>query len=136
MGDGVTRLDRTEPTLNSNQPGDPRDTTSPRAMGGLMRTVLCGDTLSNTSRERLLTWLRDCETGKERLRAGFPGNWIVGDKTGTGARGATNDIAIAMPPGRAPVLVAAYMSEAGVAPRALQAALADVGQLVAREFGC
>jgi beta-lactamase class A len=134
MGDLVTRLDRTEPTVNSNEAGDPRDTTSPRAMVGLMRRVLCGHTLSSTSRERLLSWLRDCETGKDRLRAGFPGNWIVGDKTGTGARGATNDVAIAMPPGRAPILVAAYASEGGAGPMALQAEHSDVGQLVAREF--
>jgi beta-lactamase class A len=133
-GDLVTRLDRTEPALNSNELGDSRDTTSPRAMVGLMREVLCGDTLSNTSRERLLSWLRDCETGKERLRAGFPANWIVGDKTGTGARGATNDVAIALAPGRAPILVAAYMSEGEAELSSLQAAHADVGRLVAREF--
>ena len=47
LGDPVTRLDRDEPGLNSNDPGDPRDTTSPRAMVGLMRRVLCGDTLSH-----------------------------------------------------------------------------------------
>lgn len=134
MGDPVTRLDRTEPTLNSNEPGDLRDTTSPRAMAGLMRRLLCGDTLSHASRERLLSWLRDCETGKGRLRAGFPANWIVGDKTGTGAHSATNDVAIAVPPARAPILVAAYMSEGTAAPAALQAAQADVGRLVAREF--
>src|SRR5690349_15503913 len=29
-GDSVTRLDRDEPMLNANKPGDPRDTTSPR----------------------------------------------------------------------------------------------------------
>lgn len=135
MGDRVTRLDRTEPTLNSNEPGDPRDTTSPRAMVDLMKRVLFGDTLSNTSRERLLFWLRACETGKERLRAGFPGNWIVGDKTGTGGRGAMNDVAVAMLPGRAPVLVAAYMSEGGASSTVLQAAHADVGRLVTRELG-
>lgn len=32
LGDVVTRLDRTEPTLNEALPGDPRDTTSPLAM--------------------------------------------------------------------------------------------------------
>ena len=42
LGDGVTRLDRNEPTLNTNYPGDPRDTTSPRAMVGLMRQVFSG----------------------------------------------------------------------------------------------
>jgi beta-lactamase class A len=134
MGDPVTRLDRTEPTLNSNEVGDPRDTTSPRAMVGLMRRVLCDDTLSNTSHERLLSWLRDCETGKDRLRAGFPSNWTVGDKTGTGERGASNDIAIAMPPGRSPILVAAYMSDGGAQPTALKAAHAELGELVAREL--
>jgi beta-lactamase class A len=40
LGDTVTRLDRKEPALNGNEPGDPRDTTSPRAMAGLMRKVL------------------------------------------------------------------------------------------------
>lgn len=133
LGDPVTRLDRIEPALNSNEAGDPRDTTSPRAMTGLMRRLLCGDTLSDAGRERLLSWLRDCETGQDRLRAGLPGNWIVGDKTGTGAHSAMNDVAIAVPPGRAPILVAAYMSE-GTAPTALQAAHTDVGRLVGREF--
>ena len=110
-GDAVTRLDRTEGTLNANEPGDPRDTTSPRAMVGLLRAVFCGEVLKPASRERLLDWMKACETGKKRLRAGFPGDWVVGDKTGTGENMAVNDLAIAVPPGRAPILVAVYMSE-------------------------
>ena len=43
LGDAVTRLDRNEPTLNESLPGDPRDTTSPRAMAGAMQKVLVGD---------------------------------------------------------------------------------------------
>jgi beta-lactamase class A len=110
-GDTVTRLDRNEGTLNSNDPGDVRDTTSPRAMVGLMKAVLVGGALKTASRERLLALLRACETGKRRLRAGLPASWVVGDKTGTGENGAFNDLAIAIPPGRAPILIAAYMSE-------------------------
>ena len=34
-GDGVTRLDRNEPTLNENARGDPRDTTTPEAKAEL-----------------------------------------------------------------------------------------------------
>jgi beta-lactamase class A len=134
LSDTVTRLDRDEPTLNTNDPGDPRDTTSPRAMVGLMRRVLCGDTLSTAGRERLLGWLRACETGKDRLRAGLPRGWTVGDKTGSGARSTINDVAIAVPPGRAPILIAAYMSEGPSGLEVLQAAHADVGRLVAREL--
>lgn len=134
LGDSVTRLDRDEPALNNNEPGDPRDTTSPRAMVGLMRQVLCGDVLSQAGRERLLGWLRACETGKDRLRAGLPQDWTVGDKTGSGLRNTVNDVAIAVPPGRAPILIAAYMSEGGSGLKVLQAAHADVGRLVAREL--
>lgn len=134
QGDLVTRLDRDEPTLNDNDPGDPRDTTSPRAMVGLMRKVLCGDALSPAGRARLLGWLRACETGKDRLRAGLPPDWSVGDKTGTGTHGAVNDVAIAVPPRRAPVLIAAYLSDGTAGLPALVAAHGDVGRLVAREL--
>jgi beta-lactamase class A len=134
LGDTVTRLDRNEPALNGNAPGDPRDTTSPRAMVGLMRRVLCGDTLSPAGRERLLGWLRACETGKDRLRAGLPQDWLVGDKTGSGGRGACNDIAIASPPGRAPILIALYLSDGKAGPSALSEAHGDVGRLVAHEL--
>ena len=134
LGDSVTRLDRTEPALNSNDAGDPRDTTSPGAMVGLMRKVLCGDVLSTANRDRLLGWLRACETGKDRLRAGLPRDWIVGDKTGSGKRGAVNDIAIALPPGRGPILVASYLSDGNAGLPALTAAQADIGRLVAGSF--
>lgn len=132
MGDPVTRLDRTEPTLNSNDPGDTRDTTSPRAMVSLMRTILCGNALSSASRERLLVWLRASETGKQRLRAGLPGDWTVGDKTGGGLRGALNDVAIAVPPGGHPILIASYLSEGHSGLSEQEAAHADVGKVVSR----
>jgi beta-lactamase class A len=135
LGDTVTRLDRNEPTLNANDPGDPRDTTSPRAMVELMRRALCADDLSPASRERLLGWLRACETGHHRLRAGLPGNWKVGDKTGSGGRSTINDVAIAVPPGRAPILIAAYMSDGPSGEVVLQSAQAEVGRLVAAAFG-
>lgn len=134
QGDAVTRLDRNEMTLNNNEPGDPRDTTSPRAMVGLMRQVLCADALSPASRERLLGWLRACETGKKRLRAGLPQDWTVGDKTGTGMRCAVNNVAIAWPPGRAPILIAAYMSDGEAGLHRLQTAHEDVGKLIAQEL--
>ena len=131
-GDTVTRLDRTEPSLNSNLPGDPRDTTSPRAMVGLMRRLLCdGDALTTASRDRLLGWLRACQTCAHRLRAGLPPTWVVGDKTGSGSSNAVNDVAIALPPGRAPVLIACYTSHSAARLAEIEAAHARVGRLVA-----
>lgn len=134
-GDAVTRLDRDEPAMNENLPGDPRDTTSPRAMVGLMRTLLLGDALSKASRGRLLDWLRACETGDRRLRAGLPEGWQVGDKTGSGSRSAINDVAIAIPPGRAPLLIATYTSDPPSGLQLKQEALASIARILARELG-
>ena len=135
VGDDVTRLDRNEPTLNSNLPGDPRDTTTPRAMVGLLRRLLVDtDTLSAASRARLLGWLRGCQTCARRLRAGLPADWLVGDKTGSGSANAINDVAIAFPPRRPPVLIACYTSNSAAALPALEAAHARVGKLVAQQL--
>lgn len=133
-GDTVTRLDRNEPSLNSNLPGDPRDTATPDAMVGTMKRILTGEVLKPASREKLLDWLRKSETGAKRLRAGLPAGWRVGDKTGTGTRGATVDNAIAWPPGRAPILVAAYLSGSAKPIDALEAGHAEMGRLVADAF--
>ncbi|WP_394824394.1 class A beta-lactamase [Pendulispora albinea] len=133
-GDPVTRLDRDEPTLNENIRGDARDTTSPRAMVGLMRAILCGNVLTPVSRDRLLDWMIACETGNARLRAGLPASWRIGDKTGTGLAGAVNDVAIATPPGRAPILIAAYTSDGAASNESLSAALADVARAVAKHL--
>ena len=46
LGDSVTRLDRREPTLNENKPGDPRDTTTPLAMLEILRKTVARQTRS------------------------------------------------------------------------------------------
>lgn len=134
IGDPVTRLDRTEPTLNEAIPGDPRDTTTPAAMVKNMRALLLGDVLSATSKAQLTAWLVGNKTSDTRLRAGFPG-WRVGDKTGTGDRGTANDIAIAWPPARKPILVTVYLTGASTSADRRSAAIAAVGLAVAAALG-
>lgn len=132
IGDTRTRLDRIEPELNEATPGDPRDTTTPAMMLHDLQALLLGDALSAASRAQLTAWLVANTTGDERLRAGVPADWRAGDKTGTGNHGVTNDVAILWPPGRGPLLVAAYYAEATAATQAQRnAVLADVGRIVA-----
>jgi beta-lactamase class A len=126
LGDPVTRLDRRELELNSNLPGDPRDTTTPRAMVGNMRKLFTGNVLSSPSVDRLSSWMIDAKPGLGRIRAGIPKSWKAGDKAGTGANGAVNDLAILWPPGRKPILVAIYMSESMLDWDALIGAHAEI----------
>lgn len=112
QGDEVTRLDRWETELNENAPGDPRDTSTPRAFAKTLQRLLLGDGLVRTSQARLWADLQASQTGLQRLRAGAPAGWRVIDKTGTGARGAVNDVALVFPPdGRAPWVVVALQSD-------------------------
>lgn len=130
-GDRVTRLDRMEPEMNDVAPGDPRDTTTPAAMIATMRALCLEDALRPASRERLQHWMVACRTGRERLRAGLPPAWKAGDKTGTGVRGTANDVAVVWPVHGSPFIVSAYLTGSTV-PRAQQnAAIAEVGRLVA-----
>jgi beta-lactamase class A len=135
-GDDVTRLDRTEPTLNEALPNDPRDTTTPAAMAATLRRLALGEILSTTSRARFVTWLRGNRTGDARLRAGLASGWQVGDRTGTGARNTSNVIGVMWPPaGRAPLVVTAFLTEGAREGARRDAALAAVGAAVTGTVG-
>jgi beta-lactamase class A len=134
LGDEQTRLDRLEPQLNSAVPGDERDTTTPAAMVADLRALLLGNALSQQSRQLLDSWLAENKTGADLIRAGLPNDWKIGDKTGRGSNGATNDIAIIRPPGKSPILLAIYFVESTASPKARQAAIADVARIVAETF--
>lgn len=133
-GDQVSRLDRYEMELNTNLPGDPRDTTSPAAMADLARALVLGEVLRPESRARLAQWLKQAVPGADRLRAGLPAAWTVGHKTGSGSNGAINDVAIVWRPAAAPLVIASYQSGGNAAPAIRAAAHASVGRLVAERF--
>ena len=134
LGDPVTRLDRIEPALNSAIPGDERDTTTPAAISSDMQELLLGTALSETSRGQLDDWLKRNETGGSLIRAGVPKTWSVGDKTGRGANGATNDIAILRPPGRAPILSAIYSVGSTAPANEREKAIAEATKIVTESF--
>ena len=134
LGDQVTRLDRKEPELNSAIPGDERDTTTPGSMLADMTRILTADVLSRSSRRQLEDWLQGNKTGETMIRAGVPTNWVIGDKTGRGANGATNDIAIMHPPDRAPVLLAIYSVGSTATANDRAAAIAEVAKIAAESL--
>jgi beta-lactamase class A len=135
LGDSMTRLDRIETALNEAVPGDPRDTTTPAAMLADIRALVLGDALSEKSREQLRFWLLANKTGGGRLRAGLPADWAVGDKTGAGERGTTNDVGVIFPPGREPVVVTIYLTECRAPVEQRIATLAAVGKAIAKSVG-
>ncbi|WP_442941447.1 class A beta-lactamase [Nocardia sp. NBC_00403] len=130
LGDQVSRLDRWEPELNSAVPGDPQDTTTPAALAADYRALVLGDALGSPERDRLISWLKANTTGNKRIRAGVPANWTTGDKTGTGAYGCLNDVAITWPDGgRAPIVIAVLTRKGTADATGDDAVIADATKL-------
>jgi len=98
--------------LNQALPRGPRDTTSPVAMLGNLRSLVLGDVLSQMSRRQLTAWL-------------------LGNKTDAGEHGTTNDVGLFWPPDRDAVIVCAYLTASPGSPERRNATLAAVGEAVA-----
>lgn len=134
IGDSTFRLDRTEPSLNTAIPGDPRDTSTPRAMALTLHRLVLGDVLAAPQRSQLLGWLKANTTGDKRIRAGVPASWQVGDKTGTGAYGTTNDLAILWPEARPALILAIYYTQTDPKAVARDEVVAATTRIVLRAF--
>jgi len=135
IGDQTFQLERWETELNTAVPGDPRDTTTPQAMMESLNKLLLGSVLPSRQRGLLQGWMLGNTTGGARIRAGVPAGWKVADKTGSGDNGTVNDIAVAWPPGRQPVVMVIYLTQSTGSDEQRNSIIASAAQMVAEEFG-
>lgn len=132
IGDEQTRLDRWETDLNSAIPGDPRDTSTPHALGRGFRALLTGSVLDEQCRKQLEDWMRGNVTSSRSMRAGLPAGWTTADKTGAGDYASTNDIGVAYGPAGQRILLSIMTRTQSADPKAeaLQPLIAAVSTLV------
>ncbi|MBB3324588.1 class A beta-lactamase [Atlantibacter sp. RC6] len=128
LGDNVTRLDRTEPTLNEAMPGDARDTSSPKSMAAGLQKILTSNTLTPANRATLDSWMREDKVGDALLRATLPQGWSIADKTGAGGHGSRAIIAAVYPPQQAPFYVAIYITRTEATMPMTNTAIAQIGE--------
>ena len=134
IGDSEFRLERWETELNTAIPGDPRDTTTPEAMARSLQKLVLGDALPPTQRKQLKDWMLGNTTGATRIRAGVPAGWPVADKTGAGDYGTVNDIAVIWPPGKAPIVLAVYLTQPGNDDKSHPEIHGEVAKIVIEAF--
>ncbi|MFF8861221.1 class A beta-lactamase [Streptomyces sp. NPDC015139] len=132
LGDDVSRLDRWEPELNTAIPGDPRDTTTPRAIGGSLERLGLGRALGDADRERFVGWLKGNTTSAGRFRRGLPDGWVLADKTGTGSYATANDIGVAWTTRRTPVVLAVLSTRSTEDATVDEALVAEAARVIAR----
>lgn len=137
LGDNVSRLDQGEPELNRDAPEDQRDTTTPHAIALVFQQLVLGDALPAEKRTMLTDWMARCTTGAKRIRAAFPADWKVIDKTGSGDYGRSNDVAVVWSPSGVPHTVAIYTDivSGGYDAQPSDTFVADAARIVASALG-
>jgi beta-lactamase class A len=93
-----------------------------------------GKVLSQESRDRLTGWMLGCKTGDNRLRAGLPKDWKIGDKTGNNGKDAFGDMAVTWSAHGEPMLICAYTQGGAPTPLQVEAVFAGIGRLVGMRF--
>ncbi|MFC4912870.1 class A beta-lactamase [Actinomadura gamaensis] len=129
LGDGVTRMDNLEPELNRDRPGDPRDTTTPRAIAGNFQKLVLGNALPADKHDLLKDWLERARTGGTRIRAALPPGWKIAHKTGSGDYGRCNDVAVLWPENKPPIVLAVLSDREGYNTPMAEPLLAEAAKL-------
>ncbi|GHL30156.1 hypothetical protein ECZU26_09810 [Escherichia coli] len=99
-------------------------------MAQTLRQLTLGHALGETQRAQLVTWLRQYDR-RSQHSAGLPTSWTVGDKTGSGDYGTTNDIAVIWPQGRAPLVLVTYFTQPQQNAESRRDVLASAARIIA-----
>jgi beta-lactamase class A len=135
LNDQVTRLDRWEPELNEGLAGDPRDSTTPRAIGESLEKLLLGNHLMRSSRTKMEGWLAGHRVADDLFRSALPEEWSIYDRTGAGGNGTRGIISVVYRPTKDPVVAVMYLRDARVSLSERNAAIARVGRVIFEYLG-
>lgn len=134
LGDRGSRLDDSEPLLNRTPLSGIENTTTPASMANILRQLVLGPALSQSSRGNLLEWLIGCRTGDDRLRAGLPPSWVIGDKTGSNGKDAAGDIAVIWPRPKMPIIISVYTRGGSPTEQQLRELFMRIGSTVVAQL--
>jgi beta-lactamase class A len=107
------------------------DSAEPDAMVDLLARVQQGKLLNAAHTSLLLGWMKQTETGRDRIRAKLPAGTEVADKTGSsgtheGITPATNDVGIVTLPNGQHLAMAIFLSDAKANTTTRNAVIADI----------
>jgi beta-lactamase class A len=98
LNDNATKIANLEPTINKVDLTTNLNKTTPKIMArDINKLAFSDDILDKEHRLLLKEWLKENDTGDNRIASQIPDHWEIGDKTGTCEYGSTNDVAIIWP---------------------------------------
>ena len=129
------RVKHTEAQIIEDAKAQYEDSATPEGMTGLLLELKDGKLLNEKHTRLLLEWMRESQTGKDRLRAKLPAGTVVEDKTGSsgtsdGKTAATNDVGLVMLPDGKAMAVAVFVMDSRANVAARNGAIAEVGRVM------
>lgn len=98
LKDHATKVANLEPKVNEVDLTTNLNKTTPKILTrDINKLAFSNEILDKKHRIMFKKWLKDNNTGYDRIAAEVPDHWDVGDKTGTCQYGTTNDVAIIWP---------------------------------------
>ena len=98
LNDNATKIANLEPVINKVDLTTNLNKTTPKIMArDINKLAFSDDVLNKEHRLLLKKWLKENNTGDNRITSVIPDHWKIGDKTGTYEYGSTNDVAIIWP---------------------------------------
>lgn len=109
---------------------DPRDTSTPNAMGQLLTKIFNRQALSASSSQVLIDIMQRCHTGAARLLGRMPEGTVIAHKTGT-IGGTVNDVgAITLPDDKGQIVIAVFIKESAKPIEQRERVIAEIARTV------
>ncbi|QLE78215.1 class A beta-lactamase [Francisella sp. Scap27] len=135
LGDHATKIADKEPEINDVNLRTNINKTTPKIMTrDINKLAFSNDILDKKHRLLFKKWLKDNDTGKNRITAGAPSNWLVGDKTGTCEYGTTNDVAIIWPNNSRAIAMSVFYTQTEKNAKPNEKIIKEVSQLVLKKL--
>ena len=111
------RVQHTEAQLIDDTHAQYEDSAKPDAMVELLRRLQKGELVNPSHTSLLLVWMKEAESGRERIRGKLPSGTAVADKTGSsgtteGVTAATNDVGLVRLPDGREMAIAIFVRDA------------------------
>lgn len=113
LNDKDTVITANEPNVNNINLHDNFNKTSPKSIARDINKIAFSDDVLDKRHQKLFRkWLKENDTGKNRIAYSLPEGWQIGDKTGTCEYGSTNDVAILWPKGKKAIIMSILYTQA------------------------
>ena len=112
LDDKATKVAHLEPAINKVNLTTNLDKTTPQVMARNMNKLAFSDDILDKEHRLLLKkWLKENDTGDNRIASAIPVQWEIGDKTGTCQYGTTNDVAIIWPEDNKAIVMSIFYTQ-------------------------